>query len=242
MSVVTGTPTTTEAGQASVQQSGTVVPHSRMRRAVIRTVTASAQVPQFSLEAEIATATLQEARRELAAQGCAVTVTDLVHAAVARTLPSHRLLNAGFTEQAVVQHARVDLAFIVEVGDGMLTPVLRAADRLALDELANRRRHLTDRARTGLLGPADLVEATFTVSNLGTLGVRRFHAMVMPGQSAVLAVGAVAADGTLVLTLTVDHRVVDGATAARFLRDLQLLLEAPSELAASSVPGEGASA
>jgi len=207
-----------------------------MRRAIIRTVAASAQVPQFSLEIEVNAAPLLALRQQVVARHPEASLTDLLHAAVGRTLAHHPLLNASWTENATVQHHRVDLAFIVEVGDGMLTPVLRDADRLGLADLALRRRALTEEARTGGLGQADLVDATFTVSSLGALGVRRFNAMVLPPQSAVLAVGSIGDDGSLVLTLTVDHRVVDGGTAGRFLRHLKNSLAEPSSLAAPSIP------
>lgn len=207
--------------------------HSRMRRSVIRTVTASQQVPQYTVEADVDARSLLSLRADLVAQGGPaprVSVTDLLHGAVARTLAAHPLLNASWTESATVLHDRVDLAYIVEVTDGMLTPVIRSADALTPTELAAARQDLTGRALGGALGPAELVDATFTVSNLGAFGVRRFSAMVLPPQSAVLAVGAVTPEGRLGLTLSLDHRVVDGAVAARYLADLSALLEAPGAL------------
>jgi pyruvate dehydrogenase E2 component (dihydrolipoamide acetyltransferase) len=205
--------------------------HSRMRRSVIRTVTASQQVPQYTVEADVDARPLLALRTDLVAQGepggPKMSVTDLLHAAVARTLTAHPLLNASWTESATLIHERIDLAFIVEVTDGMLTPVIRHADTRTPVELATARQDLTARAQGGTLRLDELVDATFTVSNLGALGVRRFSAMVLPPQSAVLAVGAVTPDGHLGLTLTLDHRVVDGAVAARFLADLRGRLEAP---------------
>jgi pyruvate dehydrogenase E2 component (dihydrolipoamide acetyltransferase) len=208
--------------------------HSRMRRSVIRTVTASQQVPQYTIEADVDARPLLSLRADLAEQGerggPKVSVTDLLHGAVARTLTAHPLLNASWTESATVVHDRIDLAYIVEVADGILTPVIRHADTLTPAELAAARQDLTARALSGTLRLDELVDATFTVSNLGALGVRRFSAMVLPPQSAVLAVGAVTAEGDLGLTLTLDHRVVDGAVAARFLADLRGRLEGPHSL------------
>jgi len=214
----------------------TAVPHTRMRRAIIRAVTASAQVPQYTVEVTVRTAPASALRAQVTERDPQVSFTDLLHAAVARTLADHPLLNASWTENAVVLHHRVHLAFIVEVADGMLTPVIKDADRLGLADLAGRRRALTEQARDGSLGPADLADGTFTVTNLGTLGVRRFSAMVLPPQSAVLAVGAIGDDASVILNLTADHRVVDGATAARFLRQLKSRLEEPADLDESPTP------
>lgn len=213
-----------------------------MRRSVIRTVSASQQVPQYTVESDVDARSLLALRAELVAQGGTgprVSVTDLIHGAVARTLTAHPLLNASWTETATIVHDRVDLAFIVEVADGMLTPVLRRADTLSAAELAGARHDLTTRSLGGALGPDELADATFTVSNLGAFGVRRFSAMVLPPQSAVLAVGAATPAGRLALTLTLDHRVVDGAVAARYLADLRGLLEAPESLTTPARPLEG---
>jgi pyruvate dehydrogenase E2 component (dihydrolipoamide acetyltransferase) len=210
-----------------------------MRRAIIRTVAASAQLPQFSVETAVSAGAATALRRRLNDDGQPVSLTDVLHAAVARTLVHHPLLNASWTETAVLQHHRVHLAFIVEVDDGMVTPVIRDADRLGLMDLARERRSLTARSTGGGLSPSDLVDGTFTVSNLGPFGVRRFTALVLPPQSAVLGVGAADEHEQIALTLSVDHRVVDGATAARFLRDLGARIEDPTSLVppASDVVG-----
>lgn len=194
---------------------------SRMRRAVVRTVTASAAVPQFSVEYDVDTAPLVTARDHWRSSGSGtVSVTDLLNAAVARTLPDHPLLTASFSEQGTVVPGDVHVAFIVEVDDGMMTPVLRHADRLSIPDLSVERGRLTAAARGGGLRPEELLSGTFTVSNLGPLGIPRFTAMVLPPQSAVLAVGSATPAGTLTLTLSCDHRVIDGAPAARFLADV----------------------
>lgn len=205
-----------------------VVEHSRMRRAVIRTVVASASVPQFSVEVEANAAPLLHLRKELRGAVAEATVTDLLHAAIARTVADHPRCNASFDEKGALLFEDVHLAFIVEVADGMLTPVLQAAQTLDLATLAARRLDLTSRALAGRLRPDELMTGTFTVSSLGAFGVRRFNAMVLPPQSAVLAIGSIGADDRLSLTLSVDHRVVDGAAAARFLSDLRQRLEEPS--------------
>lgn len=201
------------------------VPHTRMRRAVARTVTASAAVPQFSVETEADATVLREVREHLRKRDVEVSLTDLLHLAVARTLTGHPLLNASHTDEATLLHEAVNLAFIVEVADGMLTPVIPGADGLSAAGLAAARTRLTERALGGRLGPGELLTGTFTVSNLGPFGVRRFTAMVLPPQSAVLAVGSADERQRISLTLSVDHRVADGAAAARFLGELHRNLE-----------------
>lgn len=202
------------------------IAYSRMRKAVIRTVTASAMVPQFTLEVDIPVAPLvraKDAARAGAAQGDAaerVSISDVIHLAVASTLAEHRGVNASYTEAGCVLHSEVNLAFIVELGDGMVTPTILGADRLTIGQLAAERIRLSAAAQAGSLTPAELMNGTFAVSNLGPLGIHRFAAMVLPPQAAVLAVGAPTAEGVLTLTLSCDHRVLDGAAGARFLRQL----------------------
>ncbi len=220
MTTVPATPTAAPAGRT--------LAHSRMRRAIVRTVEASAAVPQFSVEVEVDAGPVLRLREGLRDVVAGSSVTDLLHLAVARTVADHPLANAAYGETGTLLHDDVHLAFIVESGDGMLTPVIAAAQSLDLAAITARRRDLTARAREGRLRPEELMTGTFTVSNLGAFGVRRFHAMVLPPQSAVLAMGSVGPDRRLSLTLTVDHRVVDGAAAARLLSDLRHHLEDPS--------------
>ncbi len=193
---------------------------SRMRKAVARTVTASASVPQFSVAIDVPAAPVLAAKDTARSLAPRATVNDVVHRAVAATLTGHRSLNASFTDDGIVIHSTVNLAFIVEVADGMVAPAILGADGLDVASLAAERIRLVEAARAGTLTPEELLNGTFTISNLGTLGVHRFTAMVLPPQAAILAVGAPTPEGVLTLTLSCDHRVVDGAPAARFLRDL----------------------
>lgn len=211
----------------STLPSSTVVAHTRMRRAVVRTVTASAAIPQFSVQYDLSVAPLTRARDQHRSAIPDLSVTDLLHGAVARTLPDHPLLNASFDERHVELHHRVNLAYVLEFADGMLTPVITDADRLTLGELVRERRRLTEAALTARIGLEELTTGTFTVSNLGPVGIHRFTAMVVPPQAAVLAVGRAGDDGRLTLTLSCDHRVVDGAPAARFLHALGRRLADP---------------
>ena len=202
-----------------MSEAGTV-PLSRMRKAVVRTVLASAAIPQYSLEIDLPRDTLEAGRRRLRESAPEASVTDVVHVAVAAALRAHPGANSSYTEAGIVRHASVNLAFIVEVPDGMVTPVIVDAQALEPHEFVAERKRLTAAALDGSLAPAESMSGTFTVSNLGPLGVHRFTAMVLPPQAAVLALGAPAPDGVLTLTLTCDHRVLDGAPAARFLREI----------------------
>ena len=193
---------------------------SRMRKAIVRTVTASAAVPQYSLEIDVPVAPILLAKDSARATAPRASVSDVIHFAVVRALADHASLNASFTEEGTVYHSAVNLAFIVEVADGMVTPAILGADRMDLAGLAAARARLTEAALNGTLTPEEMLSGTFTVSNLGTLGVHRFNAMVLPPQAAILAVGSPGVSGVLTLTLSCDHRVVDGAPAARFLKQI----------------------
>lgn len=193
---------------------------SKMRRAVVRTVTASAIVPQYSVAIDMPIAAVLAARNSVAETGERVSISDIIHAGVVRGLVKHPNVNASFIEEGIIRHSVVNLAFIVEVGDGMVAPAILDASAKSVTELAIERSRLTESALTGTLKPEELLSGTFTVSNLGTLGVHRFNAMVLPPQAAILAVGAPNDNGLISLTLSCDHRVVDGAPAARFLAEV----------------------
>ncbi len=196
-----------------------LVPLTRLRTAVARTVTASAAVPQFTVEYEVDVRGLAEMRTRWDSP---VSVTDMVHAATARALRAHPRLNAALTNDGIVEYGSINLGFAIAhpEQDGLLVPAILDADRLSLLELAGRRRALTEAAAGGRLRPADLLSTTFTVSNLGPTGVSRFRALVLPPQAAILAVAGTRSDGTMTLALSCDHRVVDGQPAALFLREV----------------------
>jgi pyruvate dehydrogenase E2 component (dihydrolipoyllysine-residue acetyltransferase) len=221
-----------KAGVAPVVDSSS--PISRLMAE--RTTQSWTTVPHFFVVREVDAGALNQARRELAlaiekSRAVKLTYTDLLLALVARVLLKHPRMNASWTAEGVRTHADVNLGIAMAVNDGVVAPVIHNAHKAHLDEIAVQRRDLTERARTGKLRPQDVAGATFTISNLGMFGVDAFSAIIVPPQAAILAVGRIAdrvvpVDGKpgirpmMTLTLSSDHRVVDGARAAEFLRDV----------------------
>ena len=202
-----------------------------------------ATVPEFTLEAEISMEAATSLRAELkAASGEPVpSFNDLIVRAVALALRDFPALNGAYVEGGTVRYERINVGIAVDAGDALLVPTIRDADRSSVFTIAREARRLAEAARTRTLAPADLADGTFTVSNLGMLGVRRFHAVINAPQAAILAVGEVApravveagalvARTTVEVALSCDHRVVYGAEAARFLQRLRHLLEHPVSL------------
>jgi len=199
-----------------------------------RTTQSWTQTPHFFLVREIDASGLRAARERLGARH---TVTDLLVALTARALARHPKMNASWTGAAIQLNASVNISLAVAVQDGVVGAVIHDADRLAISEIAAQRMDLAERARSGHLRPHDISGGTFTISNLGMYGVDAFNAILTPPQAGTLAVGriadrVVAVDGApairpmLTMTLSGDHRVVDGAQAAWFLKDLAELLTA----------------
>ncbi len=173
--------------------------------------------------------------------GAHVTYTDLLVKLVAAAISQHPSVNASWKDGAIVRNADINIGLAVAIDAGLVVPVLHRADTLSLAELAARREDLVSRAQAGKLRPADIQGGGFTISNLGMFGVDAFNAIVNPPQAAILAVGriaerVVAAGGqpavqpTIVLTLSCDHRALDGARGAQFLGALAELIEEPLAL------------
>lgn len=192
---------------------------TRLRRGIAKGMSASAAVPQFTVESDADLRSLAGMRATLD-PALRPSYADVLTAACAQALVRHPRLNASFDDDAIVEHGEVNIGLAVAVPDGLVAPAVMNADRLSLAELATERRRLTEAAVASALRPAELLSATFTISNLGPLGVRRFRALVVPPQAAILAVGRLADEGVMSLSLSCDHRVVDGAPAALFLADV----------------------
>jgi pyruvate dehydrogenase E2 component (dihydrolipoyllysine-residue acetyltransferase) len=207
-----------------------------------RTTQSWTTAPHFYLVREVeATAFTQwfaQARKRTAEQ---VTYTDLLVKVVATALRMHPRINASWQDGAIVPHAAVNVALAVAVPDGLVVPVIQHADDLSLSGIARQRSELVARAQAGKLHPADLQDGTFTISNLGMYGVDAFNAVLNGPQAAILAVGSLidrvipvegqpAVRPTLTLTLSCDHRVIDGARGAEFLATLAELIHDPAGL------------
>jgi pyruvate dehydrogenase E2 component (dihydrolipoamide acetyltransferase) len=198
-------------------------PLSRMRKAIAKAMTQSAAIPQFGIEMDLDVAVVSAARAELEPDRRPSLIDALV-ASSAAALVDHPWVNASFTEEGIVRHEQVNVALALALDEGLVSPAIMGADKLSLEAIAAERKRLTAAARSGGLTPEELLSATFTISNLGPLGVRRFNALIVPPQAAILAVGGIV-DGQLSLTLTVDHRPLDGAPAAAFLASIRERLE-----------------
>ncbi len=193
-----------------------------------RTTQSWTTAPHFFLVREIDASALVAAREK---HGKAVTHTDLLVAIVARALAKHPKMNASWTGSAIQFNPNVNISLAIAVKDGVVGAVIPNADTATLTAISARRRDLAERARAGRLHPPDVTGGTFTISNLGMFGVDAFSAIITPPQAAVLAVGRIAdrvvpVNGLigirpiLTMTLSSDHRVVDGAQAAAFLNDV----------------------
>jgi pyruvate dehydrogenase E2 component (dihydrolipoamide acetyltransferase) len=200
-----------------------------------RTTQSWTTAPHFFLVREIDASSLIAAREK---HGKAITHTDLLVAIVARALAKHPKMNASWTGSAIQFNPSVNISLAIAVRDGVVGAVIPNADKATLADISTRRRDLADRARAGRLHPPDVTGGTFTISNLGMFGVDAFSAIITPPQAAVLAVGRIAdrvvpVNGLigirpiLTMTLSSDHRVVDGAQAAAFLNDLAEALTNP---------------
>jgi pyruvate dehydrogenase E2 component (dihydrolipoamide acetyltransferase) len=217
------------------------VPLTNVRRTIARRLTAAWQVPAFELvvSAEMTRANALLARmRELDPEQ-RTTVTDLLVKLSAQALVRHPDVNVQLGDDALLRFPSANVGIATAAPQGLVVPVVRGVERLSLAEVSTARADAVGRARDGKLRPDDLEGGTFTISNLGMFGVEQFVAVLNPPQAAILAVGAtedrpVARDGEVVvrpmltLTLTVDHRAVDGAPAADFLRTLKAFVEEPA--------------
>lgn len=216
------------------------VPVSRLWQVMADRLTQSwTTVPHFYLTREVDAGQLTAWRSRIKERGgSTVTITDLLVKLIAVTLKRHPRLNASWQNGRIVANAAINIGLAVAVEDGLLVPVIHNSDGLGIMDLAARRADLVGRAQNGNLGAADLQGGTFTISNLGMFGVDHFNAIVNPPQAAILAVGRIAdrvvpVDGQpgvrpmLTLTLSCDHRVVDGARGAHFLATLAELIEEP---------------
>jgi pyruvate dehydrogenase E2 component (dihydrolipoamide acetyltransferase) len=214
-------------------------PLSRVQQAIARHMDEAAAVPTFAVEVEIDMTAASELRASLDPKP---SFNDLVVKACALALREHPRVNAAYSEQGFRQASDINVGIAVAAEDALLVPVVREADGKSLQEIRAEARDLAEKARAGKLAPAELDGGTFTVSNLGMHGVRRFEALLNTPQAAILAVGAVElrpavdADGQLTVrplmsaTLTCDHRILYGADGAVFLGRVRELLEDPSSL------------
>ena len=201
-----------------------------------RTTQSWTTVPHFFVTREVDAGALDEARERMLpaverSHGVKVTHTDLLVSIAARTLRKHPRLNASWVDGGIVLQQDVNIALAIGVENAVVTAVIPHADRVALGDIAMRRRELAERAQAGRLQPADIAGATFTISNLGMFEVDAFTAIIVPPQAAILAVGAIAervvplngqpaVRPMMSMTVSCDHRVVDGVRAAEFMRDL----------------------
>ena len=247
--VASPSPVPAPAPAASLAQLGypedsyTLVPLDGMRRTVARRLTESARdIPHFPLTIDVEIDALLAARSRinslLEPRGVKVSVNDLVIKAAALALKQVPEANASFTPEGIALHRHADISMAVAVDGGLITPIIRKAEQKGLAEIALEAKDLAERARNRKLKPEEFQGGTFSISNLGMFGIRQFGSIINPPQGAILSVGAgearaVVRDGQVVIrtlmtvTLTCDHRVIDGAIGARWLAAFRALIEEP---------------
>ena len=225
------------------------VPLNQIRKVTAKRLTESKQnAPHFYLTSAIDVTDLSAFRADLnerlqAVGGGKVSMNDLVVKAVAGSLRAHPAVNSSFAGDRILQHKRVHLGVAVAIDSGLVVPVVRDTDRKSVSQIAEESRELAGRAREGKLKPDEMSGGTFSISNLGMFGVEQFSAVINPPEAGILAVGAAkdevqVRDGEFVarsilrVTLSADHRAVDGAVGAAFLQHLTALLEDPIRIVA----------
>lgn len=234
--------------QIIVSQDVEIVPLSNMRRTIAARLQQSMQqTPHFYVTMAMDATRLVEMREQvndaLERQGdhLKISYNDLIVMAVARGLGRHPEINVSFDGDRLLRRKAVHIGVAVALDDGLIVPVVRNADKRSLTDLAREIRRLAEAARTNKLQPQDFSGGTFTISNLGMLDVETFTAIINPPEAAILAVGAIVPTPVVIegqvavrqqikMTLSSDHRAIDGAQAAYFLRDVKALIETPASL------------
>lgn len=232
------------APAAGPSREDVVVKNTPIRKTIAKRLLQShTDIPVFFLTAEFDVGNLVAFREQLkGALDQKVSYNDLIIAAVGRALRAVPEANASWGEKAITRHGRVDVGMAVAIDGGLITPVIRDADRKPIDQIARETRELASRARDQKLAPEEYTGGTFSVSNLGMMGIKQFTAIINPPESAILAIGAmdqrpVVVNGELTVgwrldvTMSCDHRVLDGAVGATFLQALRRYLENPVLLA-----------
>jgi len=224
-----------------------VVPLSSMRKTIARRMVESFQsAPHFYLTMEVDAKELGKARQQLIPSveekvGVRLTITDLLIKTVAKALEEYPEINCSYSNGSVKLFSRIDIGVVAAVEGGLVVPVIREANKLDLPQIAKIRAELAEKARERTISLDEMTGSTFTISNLGMFGIDQFSAILQPPEGAILAVGRiiekpVVLDGeiairpTLTLTLSIDHRVLDGVAGARFLQRVKDLIENPTPL------------
>ncbi len=216
-------------------------PASQIRQTIAkRLVTSLGPVPHFFLTTEIEMDRAAEMRKGINAldPDLKISINDIIIKVAASALIQHPQVNASFQEKIVRYYEQADIGVAVAIEDGLITPVVRAANQKSLSQIAAEVRELAERARSKRLKPEEYTGATFSISNLGMFGIDEFTAVINPPEGAILAVGAMSAkpvvrDNEIVIrqmmrvTMSCDHRVIDGATGAKFLQTFKKILENP---------------
>ena len=228
-----------------VQQAGASAyrdePASQIRQTIAkRLVTSIGPVPHFFLTTEIEMDRAAEMRKGINAldPDLKISINDIIIKVAAAALIQHPQVNASYQEKIVRYYEQADIGVAVAIEDGLITPVVRAADQKSLSQIAGEVRELAERARSKRLKPEEYTGATFSVSNLGMFGIDEFTAVINPPEGAILAIGAMSAkpvvrENEIVIrqmmrvTMSCDHRVIDGATGAKFLQTFKKILENP---------------
>jgi pyruvate dehydrogenase E2 component (dihydrolipoamide acetyltransferase) len=212
-------------------------PMSKMRQIIAQRLTQSVvTAPHFFVTVEVDMTDLVKFRAQLKEKGAPYTVTDFISQAVVLTLKEFPAVNSSTDGKTTRWNSRVHLGVAVSLEQGLVVPVIRNADELAMTELNARAKELAEKARNGKLAPDEMSGSTFTISNMGMLDVENFTAIINPGESAILAVSStlkkavvrddkVVARSIMKMTLSADHRIIDGAMAARFVNAVKQKLE-----------------
>lgn len=227
-----------------VSREDRLVPHSSVRKVIARRMTESKQtIPHFYLTIDCRIDALLEARRQLngVSEKVRVSVNDLIIKAAGVTLRDYPDVNASWSDEGMVMHGAVDISVAVATERGLITPIVRDADVKGLAAISAEMRDLAKRAREGKLRLEEFQGGSMTISNLGMYGIKDFAAIINPPQSCILAVGAgeerpIVVKGQVVIanmmsvTLAVDHRTVDGARGAEWLRSFKAYIEKPATM------------
>ena len=230
-----------EVGRSTV--GSRLIPHSSMRKVIARRLCESKQtVPHFYLSMDCNITELLNSRskinQSLENKGCKISVNDIVIKACAMALKKHPAANASWQEDGILLYNDVDISVAVAIEDGLITPIVLNADQKDITSISQEMKSLASRAKAGQLQPSEFQGGGFSISNLGMYGVKQFNAIINPPQACILAVGAaedkpVVQNGQIVsakimnITLSCDHRVVDGALAAELLSTIKNMLECP---------------